>query len=85
MRFIKASPITQTLSGALTVTTPAVDITHMNGYAWTVVWADGGSLAGSYKIQVSPNPYVVDPPRDSAGVAQENPAAVWVDLPSSAC
>lgn len=82
MRFIKAAPLVQSL--ATSVTTPAVDITHMDGYCWTVSWTDSGSLAGSYKVQVSPNAYVVDPPRNASGVAAENPLAVWVDLPDSA-
>lgn len=81
MRFIYA-PV-QVYSLAASVTTPAIDITHMNGYCWTAAWTDGGSLGGTYKVQVSPNAYVIDPARNSAGIAAENPLAVWVDLPSS--
>lgn len=84
MRFIKAAPIAQILAATGTVTTAAVDITHMQGYAWTASWTDGSSVAGTYKVQVSPNPYVVDPPRNNLGAPAENPDAVWVDLPDSA-
>lgn len=83
MRFIKAAPVVQTLAATGTVTTAAVDITHMQGYCWTASWTDGSSVTGTYKVQVSPNAYVVDPPRNNLGVAAENPAAVWVDLPDS--
>ncbi len=84
MRFIAAPVITTSIS--VDYTSAAVDITHMQGYCWTVNWTDSGSLAGSFKIQVSPNAYVTihDAPRNANGIAQENPLAVWVDLPDSA-
>jgi hypothetical protein len=83
MRFIYAPVQPQVLPASGTVITPAIDITHMSGYCWTVSWVDGGAVTGSYKVQVSPNAYVIDPARNSAGIAAENPAAVWVDLPAS--
>ncbi len=83
MRFIAMPVITVDLTSDYT--SKAIDITHMNGYEWTVDWTDGGALAGAFKIQVSPNAYATwkDAPRDADGIALEDPDAVWVDLPDS--
>lgn len=64
---------------ASSVNGPAINVEHLEGVSFIVKTTDAGSLAGSFKLQISNNAFT-----GNVGVSTyQNPNATWLDYSGS--